>query len=105
MQLSKLALAMSLFAHASSLLPGVDSDTRERFEATCDLAMAISGLAELDAKFRQEILRWRYLNRTGEAADTPEQVSARFVAERDQMSAQFAAASERFAKAFFKETA
>jgi len=105
MQLSKLAVAMSLLAHASSLLPGLDSHMRERFEATSDLSNALSGLAELDAKFTEEMSRWRYRHLAGETAGTPEQVRSGFDAERERVSARFGAASERFVKAFGKETA
>jgi len=104
MQLSKLAVAMSLFAHASSLLPDLDSHTHECFDATSDLAIALSCSAEFDAKFTEEMSRWRYLHRSGKTTDTPEQVSARFDVERERISAQFTAASKRFAKAFRKET-
>ncbi|MGH9896377.1 MAG: hypothetical protein ACREA0_31160 [bacterium] len=104
MQFSKLAVAVSLFAHSQSLLPGLDASTRERFEATADLALALAGLAELNAKFTEEMSRWRYQHRVGETAKTPEQVSAGFDEEREREAAAFSAASERFAKAFRRET-
>ena len=105
MQTSKLALGTSMFAHTSSLVGGLDSRTRERLEVVADFALAISAMAELDAKFAQEMSKWRYLNRAGQTAETPEEVSARFAAERRRVVADFSAASERFAKAFRPETA
>ena len=73
---------------------------RERFEVAADYALAISASTELDSNFLLEMTKWRDLNRSGQTTETPEEVSARFDAERRRLSEQHSTASDRFAKVF-----